>query len=137
MAKELVCWKCGSNIAEGDLPISRRSLCRTCNADLHTCIMCKFYNPKLDTKCGHLTADAVREKERANFCDHFRPRKDAHKPVVDTASEKAKAQLASLFGDGSVETDAVKRVQQEKDKALSELEKLFGNNENNNNHNNE
>jgi len=134
LIKELVCWKCGIKIEERDLPISRHSECRTCHADLHICIMCRFYNPRLDKKCEHLTADAVREKERSNFCDQFRPRKDAHKPVVDVASEKAKLELASLFGvAASDETDVVKLAQQEKDKARAELEKLFGKNDNNNN----
>ena len=134
MAKELVCWKCGTKIGERDLPIFRRSECRTCTADLHVCIMCRFYNPKLDTKCEHLTADAVREKERANFCDHLKPRKNAHEPVVDVASEKVKTELAALFGaEEAPETDVVKLAQQEKDKSREELDKLFGNNKNNNN----
>ena len=134
MTKELVCWKCGTKIGEQDLPISRRSECRTCTADLHVCIMCRFYNLKLDTKCEHLTADAVREKERANFCDHLKPRKNAHEPVVDVASEKVKTELAALFGaEESPETDVVKLAQQEKDKSREELDKLFGNNKNNNN----
>lgn len=134
VAKELVCWKCGTKIDDGDLPVSRRSECRACHADLHICIMCKFYNPRLDKKCEHLTADAVREKERSNFCDHFKPRKNAHEPMIDNASEKAKSELAALFGaEASDETDVVKLAQQEKDKARIELEKLFGKNDNNNN----
>lgn len=131
MTNRLVCWKCGTEIPAADLPVSRRSECRKCYADLHVCVMCRFFSPKLDTKCSHLTADSVREKERSNFCDHFRPRPNAHMPMVDVKAEKAKSELAALFGSGNEEsTPAVKT---DADRAREELEKLFGTQDKNNN----
>ena len=43
------------------------------------------------------TAEEVREKDRANFCDHFKPRPDAYKPKNEAEIAKAKSALEDLF----------------------------------------
>ncbi len=44
-----------------------------CGADLHACKCCSFYDPKVYNECRETSADVVREKERANYCDFFQP----------------------------------------------------------------
>jgi hypothetical protein len=44
-----------------------------CGADLHVCKNCEFYDPKVYNECRETSADVVREKERANFCEYFQP----------------------------------------------------------------
>jgi hypothetical protein len=40
----------------------------------------------------------VRDKERANFCDHFKPRAGAWKPANVAAIDAARAELERFFG---------------------------------------
>ncbi len=44
-----------------------------CGADLHSCKCCSFYDPKVYNECRETSADVVREKGRANFCDFYQP----------------------------------------------------------------
>ncbi|MBY0384185.1 hypothetical protein K2X05_03420 [bacterium] len=44
-----------------------------CGADLHSCKCCSFYDAKVYNECRETSADVVREKERANYCDFFQP----------------------------------------------------------------
>ena len=50
-----------------------RDECLKCRSDLHVCKNCEFYDPKVYNECRETSADVVREKERANFCDFFSP----------------------------------------------------------------
>jgi len=49
-----------------------RSECPHCKEDLHSCINCQFYDPKVYNECKETSADVVREKKRANYCDYFK-----------------------------------------------------------------
>jgi hypothetical protein len=55
--------------------IGFRDECEKCGADLHACKSCDFYDPKVYNECRETSADVVREKERANYCDYYQPRK--------------------------------------------------------------
>jgi len=54
--------------------ISRRENCAQCNADLHCCRHCRFFDPGKNNQCAETQAEWVSDKERANFCDYFEPR---------------------------------------------------------------
>lgn len=66
-----MCWKCG---AEQDFSHSvyRSSTCASCGADLHSCRGCAFYAPGSHFDCHETVDEIVTEKERANFCEHFK-----------------------------------------------------------------
>jgi hypothetical protein len=93
----LVCWKCGASLAHLSLPLSRRDECSSCRAELHACRLCRFHDPAVAKACREPVAEEVRDKTRANFCDHFAPVAGAHQGVSGEA-EAARAALESLFG---------------------------------------
>ena len=66
-----MCKKCGKPMPEGT--IYRDSTCPSCGADLHSCINCKFYAPGSHYDCHETIEEPVRDKDRSNFCDFFKP----------------------------------------------------------------
>lgn len=98
MPHELICWKCGKSLATLSLPFGRRDTCLGCRAELHVCRMCIEFDPNVADQCREPTADTVHDKERANFCDHYRPRAEAWQGQSHSAAEAARAELDKLFG---------------------------------------
>lgn len=94
----LRCWKCGASLADYTLPLRRLEECRACNAELHVCRMCEFYDTTVARHCRETIAEEVKDKLRANFCDYFRPTPSAYRPVGTSAADRAKAELEALFG---------------------------------------
>jgi hypothetical protein len=98
MSHALKCWKCGASLAELSLPLRRIDECRACGAELHVCRMCEFYDTTVAKSCRETIAEEVKDKQRANFCDYFRPTEKAWQPDDRSAADKARAQLEALFG---------------------------------------
>jgi hypothetical protein len=98
MANDLVCWKCGASLATLTLPLRRLEECKQCRAELHVCRMCLDYDTSYAKHCREPTAEEVRDKTSANFCDHFKPRAGAYKAPDTAAISDAQAALARLFG---------------------------------------
>lgn len=74
MATTVSCFNCGKELNfTGN--IGRRDECPHCRSDVHVCKNCEHYDPKVYNECRETQADVVREKDRANFCDYFSPRK--------------------------------------------------------------
>jgi hypothetical protein len=69
---EVVCFSCGT-ATKYEGPLGRREECPKCRADLHSCKNCQHYDAKAYNECREPSADVVREKDRANFCDFFAP----------------------------------------------------------------
>lgn len=93
----LVCWKCGASLADLSPPLQRLDECRKCRAQLHVCKLCEWYSIAVAKHCREPIAEEVRDKERANYCDYWRPRLDAYSNAGLTAAAKAKAELEALF----------------------------------------
>ncbi|MCB0343424.1 MAG: hypothetical protein H6626_04595 [Pseudobdellovibrionaceae bacterium] len=72
MANIIKCFNCGAEISV-DGVVGRREECASCGADVHVCKNCRFYDTGSYNECKEPSADVVREKERANFCDYFEP----------------------------------------------------------------
>jgi ribosomal protein L40E len=104
MSHDLVCWRCGGPLAGLSLPLRRLDECPACRAELHVCRMCTAYDPRVAKKCRQDDAEEVRGKEQANFCDYFRPRPGAFDSVQAAAEQRARDQLATLFGPGPKKT---------------------------------
>ena len=138
---DMQCWKCGIELKKVLLPFSRNEECSSCNADLHVCISCQHYDPKISDSCHEDQADFVLDKDKANFCEHFKVNTKAHIEKDDAESLLAKAKLAALFGEevevtepesketGKEEADTDNSPQSEADRALAELNRLFGDDE--------
>jgi hypothetical protein len=121
----LVCWKCGSSLADLTLPLRRLEECRACHAELHVCKLCEWYDTAVAKHCREPIAEEVKDKERANFCDYFKPRDDAYSAKNTDAAAAAQAELDALFGGAAKKADAPPEPSAA-DKARAELEALFG-----------
>jgi hypothetical protein len=49
----------------------RGETCSKCGADLHCCLNCSLYDPSASNQCRSRTTEAVRDKDKRNFCDEF------------------------------------------------------------------
>ena len=117
---EFRCWRCGTQLTEDLLPVRRAELCMACNADLHVCKMCGFFNPSVANACEETIATAVSNKERSNYCEYFKPSVRAYKGGTDGAAARTRNELEQLFGgQASDTTDGAGAPTQ------SELERLF------------
>lgn len=70
------CWHCGQALSELDL--GREARCGACGKPVHACRNCRFYQPGRANACLEPIAEAVADKERANFCDYFQPHDGAY-----------------------------------------------------------
>jgi hypothetical protein len=126
-SSNLSCWKCGTSLADVLIPFSRLAKCKTCNTDLHVCLMCKFYDATVSNSCAEPVADKVTNKKLKNFCGFFQPDPAAFKRASSTKSDNAKSQLDSLFGlnkeaGATVEASTLSA----EEIARQKLEQLFG-----------
>lgn len=69
----VVCFSCRHSNELIDNKVGFRDDCEKCGQDLHVCKNCRFYDPGAYNECRESSADIVREKERANYCDYFQP----------------------------------------------------------------
>ena len=95
----LRCWRCGEPLRR-DLPrtFPRLEQCRKCGTDLHVCRMCRHYAPRYISLCAHDTAEPPRDRELANFCQHFRPSPDAFQGSGLDKVDAARKELNAFFG---------------------------------------
>jgi hypothetical protein len=94
----LVCWKCGTSLASLSLPLRRLDECPRCRAELHVCRLCVEYDTRVAKHCREPTAEEVRDKEHANFCDFFKPRPGAYQAPNTQEVERSLSELEKLFG---------------------------------------
>jgi len=60
--------------------------------------MCVEYDTAVAKHCREPTADEVRDKTHANFCDHFKPKVGAYIAPDTAAIDQSRAALDALFG---------------------------------------
>lgn len=84
----LTCFQCKKKLSLGHMP-GRREDCPECGADLHVCRNCQHYDRQAYNECRETSADVVREKDRANFCDFYMP------GILGAASDPKKDLLAA------------------------------------------
>ena len=65
-----VCYRCGKEV-EIERTVGRTEPCPHCDADLHCCLNCKFYDKTAHNECREPQAEPVADKEKGNFCDYF------------------------------------------------------------------
>ena len=106
MDQELYCFRCGESLRTLTPPISRQDTCPSCACFLHACRMCINFDPSVPTQCSEDDAEDVVDKEKANFCDWFKPSPNAFDATGKQAHDKASSSAEALFGgDAVVETD--------------------------------
>jgi hypothetical protein len=97
MGHGLNCWKCGASLEALTLPLRRLEECKACRSELHVCRMCVEYDTRVAKHCREPTAEEVRDKTAANFCDHFKPKVGAFVAPTGEA-DASRAALDALFG---------------------------------------
>ena len=127
---KLSCWKCGHTAEDLPMPLGRREVCAACNADLHVCRQCQWYERSAPNGCREPVADPVSDKDRANFCGYFTLKSDAYASADTGEAAMARAKLASLFGEEPAGPDPAAGPNGQPDdeaaRARRELESLFG-----------
>jgi len=66
-----ICYKCSSELSFDSI-VGRRDECSSCSENIHVCKNCEFYDEKSYNECRETSADPVKDKEAANFCDYFK-----------------------------------------------------------------
>ena len=120
---DLVCWNCGASLKHELQPLSRRAVCVVCEVELHVCRLCQFYDPRVSDQCTEERAEQVREKDRANFCDYFKPKAGAYVARDDSRARTARNRLEGLFGATAGKPEAAEDVQQNWDRLFKAGEK--------------
>jgi hypothetical protein len=73
----ITCFHCSTTATnannEAQTKVGFRDTCTRCAADLHVCRNCSFYDEGSHHECRESSAEYVRDKERANLCEYFRP----------------------------------------------------------------
>lgn len=128
MSNSLKCWKCGKELVDVILPMSRREECSHCGADQHVCKMCVHYDAKFRGTCNEERAEAVSDPEKANFCDYFSPQSGGFISPAQQKALDAKRQLAELFGEApaSDDEDTGQAPLTKAELAKQKLKDLFG-----------
>jgi len=98
MSDNLQCWRCGVSLASLRLPIGRTEECSACRSQLHVCRLCNSFDRARPKQCREEDAEEVRDKERANFCDWFKPRSGAFDAAGAAAESAARSAVDALFG---------------------------------------
>jgi len=89
------CRACGHEVViTVDVKVRRNDACEGCEADLHCCLNCRFYDKRLD-RCSEDQDRFIRNRDRSNFCDAFVFTVDA--TAVKSEVDDARAKLANLF----------------------------------------
>ncbi len=65
-----VCHACRKELSPGR-EVGRKDECPHCHADLRCCLNCRFYDRSAPKQCREPIAELIREKDKANYCDHF------------------------------------------------------------------
>ena len=115
------CWRCGELLQDIPMPLSRTETCRHCQADIHVCKQCNFYDTSKASHCGEPIAEHVNDKTRANFCGYLIVNTDI--AVNPQANSQASDDLNALFG---LEGEESELSPNQSDEAQAALDDLFG-----------
>jgi hypothetical protein len=139
---DLACWNCGESLDDLPRPISRHAFCPKCFTEVHSCRMCRHYDPLIaHGQCDEERAEPPNNKEVANFCDWYEPRGGAYKAARSERHDSARSRLDALFGaDDTAAADAQQvpedsapapeppsdPIRSKEEEARAKLEALFG-----------
>lgn len=89
---KIVCFSCQKEIHFSQAKIGLREECQHCGSDVHVCRNCVFYDVGSYNECKETSADRVKEKDRANFCDYFQLNTSSQAQVDKAAALRAAAE---------------------------------------------
>lgn len=97
MSHNIACYRCGASLASLSLPLSRQDECPECQNYLHVCKMCIYFDARVTRQCREDGAEEVREKDRLNFCDWFKPSESAFDADRKGDEDAAQSAAEDLF----------------------------------------
>ena len=89
--------KCSSCGAQAPTSINIASSCPTCNADLHTCRQCTYFDPAARFQCSKPITARIVNKNARNMCELFVPRTVVERETSSGAPTDARQAFAKLF----------------------------------------
>lgn len=94
---EIKCYKCHAALdIDTRNSVARSEECPKCFASIRCCKMCELFDTTAYNECRESSADRIIEKEKANFCDHYKigagdtykAQKDNLKSIADSLFKK-------------------------------------------------
>ena len=89
--------KCAACSATVPANIANDSTCPKCNADLHTCRQCMFFDPAARFECRKPITARILNKGGRNSCELFAPRTIVERETSSGKPTDAKQAFANLF----------------------------------------
>ena len=89
--------KCTSCGAKAPNNINLVSSCPTCNADLHTCRQCTYFDPGAHFECSKPISVRIVNKNARNTCELFAPRTVVERETSSGRPTDARQAFAKLF----------------------------------------
>ena len=118
MPEVLYCYRCGESLAALTPPMSRQDMCPSCSNFLHVCRMCVNFNFHVLKQCREDDAEEVFDKEKANFCDWYKPSPNAFNASGKHEDDNARGAAEALFGEAMPDSNV-------NDEQTSAAEDLF------------
>ena len=88
------CTACG---AKAPPNINVESSCSKCNADLHTCRQCTYFDPGARFECSKSIPARIVDKNARNTCELFAPRSVVERETSSGPPTNARDAFAKLF----------------------------------------
>jgi hypothetical protein len=92
------CAECGANVQFMD-ELKLTEACKHCNADLHTCRNCKFFDPGAPNECMRPVPARVESKNTRNMCTLFAPKIMVEKAVEEKQEKNTNDSARKAFDD--------------------------------------
>jgi hypothetical protein len=89
--------KCTSCGAKAPAVVSADSTCTKCNADLHACRQCTYFDPSARFECSKTITARIVNKNARNTCELFAPRTVVERQTSSGAPTDARQAFANLF----------------------------------------
>ncbi len=93
-AQKVKCAACGAVV---ETSIAHESTCPKCNADLHTCRQCTFFDPASRFECRKPITARIVNKGGRNNCELFAARTVVERETSSGKPTDAKQAFANLF----------------------------------------
>ena len=89
------CRQCGTEFKTQGRVLFRER-CSNCDAALHVCLQCSFFDTAAYNGCREPKAERLVEKDRENRCEYFNPGDGVQSP--ESGKDGAKKAFDDLFG---------------------------------------
>ena len=89
--------KCAACAAKISPNVSIDSSCPKCNADLHTCRQCTYFDPSARFECRKTITARIVNKNARNTCELFEARTVIERETSSGAPTDARQAFANLF----------------------------------------